>query len=49
MTFAYQTEISQYTDQSYSECVRWVFFQDFTKHVDSKKVPKARAIVNIDI
>ena len=28
------------TDQSYSECVWCVFLQDFTKHVDSKIVPK---------
>ena len=48
MKFAYQTETNQYTDQSYSECVRCVF-QDFTKHVDSKIAPKTRAIVIIDM
>ena len=49
MKFAYKRKANQYTDQSYSLCVRWVFLKDFTKHVDSNIGPKTRAIVNIDI
>ena len=49
MTFAYKQKANQYTDQSYSVCVRWVFLKDFTKHVDSNIGPKIGAIVNIDM
>ena len=49
MKFAYKRKANQNTDQSYSVCVRWVFFKDLQKNMDSKKGPKTRAIVNIDM
>ena len=49
MKFAYKWKANQYTDQSHSVCVRWVFLKDFSKHVDSNIAPKTRATVNIDM
>ena len=50
MKFAYKRKANQYTDQSYSLCVRWVFLKDFTKKNVGRIVgPKTRAIVNIDM
>ena len=40
---------NQYSDQSYSVCVGWVFLKDFTKHVDRNTAPKTLSIINIDM
>ena len=49
MNWHIKQKVNQCTGQSYTECVRCVFLQDFTKHVDSKIAPKTRAIVNINM